>query len=174
MKNLLILLLVLTTGCQASLTNAEANLTEAKVNLTEAEANLTEVQSDAETIAALVAELRERDDLDQAVIDALLAELEAGRASRHQTESALLELVKEAQRSRAPWWSAPALALFAGVCFFLLWREQQRSKERQANIDAELAYYRLQAVNSGGLFIPEKYSMLVAPQIEVVDVEVAR
>jgi len=68
---LLIFLLILTTGCQALATTAE-------VNLTEAQTQQIEVQSDAETIAALVAELRERDDLDQAIIDALLAELEAG------------------------------------------------------------------------------------------------
>jgi len=97
MKKLLTLLLILTTGCQALATNAEANLTEARTEQ-------IEVQSDATTIAALVAELRERDNLDQAIIDALLTELEAGRASHQQTVETLADLLAEQSNpSVSPW-----------------------------------------------------------------------
>jgi hypothetical protein len=116
---LLILLTIASTGCKALVLGAEANLVEA-------ETALTETQSDADTIAALLV-------ANQTAIEALRAELEAGRVDRREAEMMYLELLAEqselleilAGQSRSkvsPWAIISLIVLLAmgGAAFYRL------------------------------------------------------
>lgn len=114
MKRLTLLLLILTiasTGCQALVLDAEADLVEAKTAR-------IETQSDADTIAALLV-------ANQTAIEALQAELEAGRVDHREAEMMYLELLVEQSelmeilagqsRSRVSPWAIVLLVIALGI-----------------------------------------------------------
>jgi len=103
-KQLIITLLLLTlTGC--AIADAE---------LADAETLQIETQSDADTIAELIAELREHDGRYQAVIDALLADMKADRISQQELTDRLLDLI-ERQEQKTPGWAVGLAVLVLGI-----------------------------------------------------------
>lgn len=107
MKQLTLLLLILiiaSTGCEALVLDAETGRVEA-------ETARIETQSDADVIAALVDELREMGDQNQAVIDALIADRAAERISHQQMVDTLLEMLAERNEPRVSPWAIVLLVI---------------------------------------------------------------
>lgn len=105
---LLLILTIASTGCEALVLDAETGRIEA-------ETAQIETQSDADTIAALVAELREAGDQNQAVIDALIADRAAERISHREMMDALLEMLAERNEPRVSPWAIVLLVIALGI-----------------------------------------------------------